>query len=272
MLCCEAEQPAVYHCKAVHYNLTLLAQAGCCATPTLQAMQATPPASLPLGVDLRLLALVGGLLLLAAAVKQLLDTPSRTYNPDAPNVGDEYDNWTQCAPCWLSGVLLKAAWQLASHSNCLNWTAASYVLWCPQPASHNDSSQPCLVKRKARAARSLHVDVLCREGILEYYWGEHIHLGYYSAAERAAGYKKKDFKRAKIDFVDEMLRWSGAQAPARVLDVGCGIGGTSRHLAARFPDAQVQGMPFRLHGCAPGELQRLLGAELVPDDAGLGLC
>ena len=85
--------------------------------------------------------------------------------------------------------------------------------------------------------------MLCREGILEYYWGEHIHLGYYSAAERAAGYKKKDFKRAKIDFVDEMLRWSGAQAPVRVLDVGCGIGGTSRHLAARFPDAQVQGTP-----------------------------
>ena len=82
---------------------------------------------------------------------------------------------------------------------------------------------------------------LCREGILEYYWGEHIHLGYYTAEERAAGYKRKDFKRAKIDFVDEMLRWSGAERPARILDVGCGIGGTSRHLAARFPDAHVQG-------------------------------
>lgn len=92
---------------------------------------------------------------------------------------------------------------------------------------------------------------MCREGILEYYWGEHIHLGHYSAAERAAGYKEKDFKRAKIDFVDEMLRWSGARAPARVLDVGCGIGGTSRHLAARFPDAQVQGAPCRLRGHAP---------------------
>ena len=82
---------------------------------------------------------------------------------------------------------------------------------------------------------------LCREGILEYYWGEHIHLGYYTAEERAAGYKRKDFKRAKIDFVDEMLRWSGAERPARILDVGCGIGGTSRHLAARFPAAHVQG-------------------------------
>jgi MPBQ/MSBQ methyltransferase len=76
---------------------------------------------------------------------------------------------------------------------------------------------------------------------LEYYWGEHIHLGYYTEEERACGYKKKDFKQAKFDFVDEMLKWSGADLPARILDVGCGIGGTSRHLAAKFPDAQVQG-------------------------------
>lgn len=37
-------------------------------------------------------------------------------------------------------------------------------------------------------------DAWTNEGLLEYYWGEHIHLGYYSDAERAAGYKKKDFK------------------------------------------------------------------------------
>ena len=77
---------------------TLHAQVGCSAAPALQALQATPQTSLLLGVDPRLLALVGGLVLLASAVKKLLDTPSRTYNPDAPNVGDEYDNWTQCAP------------------------------------------------------------------------------------------------------------------------------------------------------------------------------
>ena len=80
-----------------------------------------------------------------------------------------------------------------------------------------------------------------RDGILEYYWGEHIHLGYYSEEERARGYKKKDFKQAKLDFVDEMLAWSGARQPQRILDVGCGIGGTSRHLAATFPHAAVQG-------------------------------
>lgn len=84
----------------------------------------------------------------------------------------------------------------------------------------------------------------CREGILEYYWGEHIHLGYYSEEERRRGYKKKDFKQAKFDFIDEMLKWSGANQPQRILDVGCGIGGTSRYLAKKFPQAQVEGTPW----------------------------
>ena len=83
---------------------------------------------------------------------------------------------------------------------------------------------------------------LCRrDGILEYYWGEHIHLGYYTAEERRRGYKKKDFKQAKFDFIDEMLRWSQTDSPKRILDVGCGIGGTSRYLARKFPDAQIEG-------------------------------
>ena len=76
---------------------------------------------------------------------------------------------------------------------------------------------------------------------MEYYWGDHIHLGYYTEADRRAGYKKKNFKAAKLEFVDEMLRFSAAKAPKRILDVGCGIGGSSRHLAAKFPDAEVVG-------------------------------
>jgi MPBQ/MSBQ methyltransferase len=93
-------------------------------------------------------------------------------------------------------------------------------------------------------------DAWTEEGILEYYWGEHIHLGYYTDEDMAkgagtlVGCNVKDFIEAKFDFVDKMLEWSECPPePARVLDVGCGIGGTSRHLAKRLgPKSQVQGI------------------------------
>ena len=66
---------------------------------------------------------------------------------------------------------------------------------------------------------------------------------FFAEEERRKGYKKKNFKQAKLDFVDQMLDWSGAKSPAGVLDVGCGIGGTTRILARKFPDAQVKGEP-----------------------------
>ncbi|TKB62136.1 MAG: methyltransferase domain-containing protein [Nitrospira sp.] len=70
------------------------------------------------------------------------------------------------------------------------------------------------------------------DGILEFYWGEHIHLGHYGAPPC-----KKDFLQAKSDFVHEMVRWGGlGKLPSgtTVLDVGCGIGGSSRMLAREY--------------------------------------
>lgn len=122
--------------------------------------------------------------MLILVIKKVLDTPSRTYDPNNPNVGASYDAWE-------------------------------------------------------------------KEGLVEYYWGEHIHLGYYTEEERARGYKKKDFKQAKFDFIDEMLKWSGASAPKRILDVGCGIGGTSRYLAKKFPEAQIEGITL-----SPNQVRR----------------
>jgi MPBQ/MSBQ methyltransferase len=68
--------------------------------------------------------------------------------------------------------------------------------------------------------------------LLERLWGEHIHLGYYGPASTAT-----DFREAKAAFVHELVRWSGLdQLPpgSRVLDVGCGIGGSARILAREY--------------------------------------
>ncbi|MBE9137426.1 methyltransferase domain-containing protein [Nodosilinea sp. LEGE 07088] len=75
-------------------------------------------------------------------------------------------------------------------------------------------------------------DQWTEDGILEFYWGEHIHLGHYGAPPR-----RKDFLTAKADFVHEMVRWGGlACLPVgtTLLDVGCGIGGSSRILAQTY--------------------------------------
>jgi len=81
-------------------------------------------------------------------------------------------------------------------------------------------------------------DAWTEEGLLEYYWGEHIHLGYYDDADRSAVLNplksSKVFKDTKYKFIEEMYKWSGASSPAKVLDVGCGIGGTSRYLANKL--------------------------------------
>eukprot|EP00591_Stephanopyxis_turris_P010427 CAMPEP_0195525614 /NCGR_PEP_ID=MMETSP0794_2-20130614/26117_1 /TAXON_ID=515487 /ORGANISM="Stephanopyxis turris, Strain CCMP 815" /LENGTH=361 /DNA_ID=CAMNT_0040656103 /DNA_START=176 /DNA_END=1264 /DNA_ORIENTATION=- len=81
-------------------------------------------------------------------------------------------------------------------------------------------------------------DSWTQDGILEYYWGEHIHLGYYNEEEMKRGYKKKDFIQAKFDFVDEMMKLGGISpdvtTDTKVLDVGCGVGGTSRYLAKKL--------------------------------------
>ena len=75
-------------------------------------------------------------------------------------------------------------------------------------------------------------DQWTEDGILEFYWGEHIHLGHYGSPPRS-----KDFLKAKADFVHEMAKWGGLNrlAPGTtLLDVGCGIGGSSRILARDY--------------------------------------
>ena len=75
-------------------------------------------------------------------------------------------------------------------------------------------------------------DAWTQDKLLERLWGEHIHLGFYHSEK-----KDIDFRKAKINFVHELVRWSGLDKlpkGSRILDVGCGIGGSSRILAKHY--------------------------------------
>ncbi|HEY9646580.1 MAG TPA: methyltransferase domain-containing protein [Chroococcidiopsis sp.] len=109
-------------------------------------------------------------------------------------------------------------------------------------------------------------DQWTEDGILEFYWGEHIHLGHYGLPPR-----RKDFLTAKSDFVHEMVRWGGLDRlppGTTVLDVGCGIGGSSRILAQDYGFA-VTGVTI-----SPQQVKRAqeltpagLSAQFQVDDA-----
>lgn len=121
-----------------------------------------------------------------------------------------------------------------------------------------------------RPSRTYDDDTVAREydawaddGILEYYWGEHIHLGYYNEKEMKKGYRKKDFIQAKYDFIDEMMKFGSIDPDsfknAKVLDVGCGFGGTSRYLAKKLgKDSHVTGITL-----SPKQVER--GTELAKE-------
>lgn len=99
-------------------------------------------------------------------------------------------------------------------------------------------------------------DEWTEDGILEFYWGDHIHLGHYGSPPQ-----RKDFLGAKSDFVHEMVRWGGLDrlsSGTTVLDVGCGIGGSSRILARDYGFV-VTGVTI-----SPQQVKR--AQELTPPD------
>ena len=92
--------------------------------------------------------------------------------------------------------------------------------------------------------------------LLERLWGEHVHLGHYGDPTGP-----RDFQGAKAAFVHELVRWSGLDRlppGSRVLDVGCGIGGSARILARDY-GFEVLGISI-----SPGQIAR--ARELTPAD------
>jgi len=92
--------------------------------------------------------------------------------------------------------------------------------------------------------------------LLERLWGDHVHLGYYGNPP-----SPRDFRAAKTAFVHELVRWSGLdQLPpgSRVLDVGCGIGGSARILARDYG--------FEVLGISISPAQIARARNLTPPD------
>lgn len=67
-------------------------------------------------------------------------------------------------------------------------------------------------------------------GLWETVWGEHMHHGYYGVD----GTQQKERRQAQIDLITELLDWSQVNHASNILDVGCGIGGSSLYLAQRY--------------------------------------
>ncbi|KAK7233267.1 sterol 24-C-methyltransferase [Aureococcus anophagefferens] len=131
--------------------------------------------------------------------------------------------------------------------------------WLLLAASATALTAPRRTAVAPRAAVALQgrSDAQLKRGIAEFYdessgiwedvWGEHMHHGWYEPGEKA-GTMERDVA-AQSTMIDKALELCGAAdvaarceaagRPMRILDVGCGIGGSSRHMARRFAGAQA---------------------------------
>lgn len=113
---------------------------------------------------------------------------------------------------------------LAATATTAAVATAAIVLWQRRSRRYSNS-----------ASVAAAYDRWTEDQLLERLWGDHIHLGHYGDPPRPLG--QVDFRQAKAAFVHELVRWSGLDRlppGARVLDVGCGIGGSARILARDY--------------------------------------
>jgi tocopherol O-methyltransferase len=82
-----------------------------------------------------------------------------------------------------------------------------------------------------------------------------MHHGYYIPENRT------DHVQAQIDLIDEVLKWGEVESATSVVDVGCGIGGSSRHIARKF-NCKAQGITLSPYQANRGsELAKVQGLE-----------
>src|SRR5215472_13837496 len=97
----------------------------------------------------------------------------------------------------------------------------------PGPMSLSPSPKRPLISRRPNDKRKIieHYDF-----VSPYYralWGEHIHHGYW-----IRGDESKD--AAQVQMIEHLVEAANIQPHARILDVGCGYGGSSIYLARKY--------------------------------------
>nr|XP_028946391.1 tocopherol O-methyltransferase, chloroplastic [Malus domestica] len=127
-----------------------------------------------------------------------------------------------------------------------------HSLSCASTVVAGASSRNRLFRRLNAVAETaaMDVDVVeLKKGIAELYdessglweniWGDHMHHGYYDP-NADVSVSIPDHRAAQIRMIDEVLRFAGIseeppiRIPKNLVDVGCGIGGSSRYLASKY--------------------------------------
>lgn len=116
------------------------------------------------------------------------------------------------------------------------------VAWIPSTNSRRLPTRLHITKTLKRIKDSITSEERSREelkkGIAKFYdestglweevWGDDLHHGYYIPANRT------DHKQAQVDMIDQVLKWAQVKNASKVVDVGCGLGGSSRHIAKKY--------------------------------------
>ena len=88
-------------------------------------------------------------------------------------------------------------------------------------------------------------------------WGEDMHHGYYPTADY------RNHKAAQVDMIDRSVSWAYGNTmpnPTNMVDVGCGVGGSSRHISKKY-GCTGQGLSL-----SPYQIKR---AKKFTEEAGL---
>lgn len=93
-------------------------------------------------------------------------------------------------------------------------------------------------------------------------WGDHIHHGYWIRGDESK-------ETAQIQLIDHVAQAAGIQPGAKVLDIGCGFGGSSIHLARKY-QATVTGItisPVQVEMASKSAAQAGVSASFLCMDA-----